>query len=390
MKKNNIIYHSIIISFSVTSQEKNEINGKVVNLNDVILPYSTVHILDADKNIIKSTSSDDMGLFKILVDTLVLKKSTYIFARYLGEKSDTIPLKINTNTKLVIKNSGAINLSEVVINAKKPTLITKSDRFIYTPNKYLKEGLSALELLKIAPLINFDSKSDALTIINKENTIVIINGKKSNLPREMISSLLKTTPAKNIKNIEIITNPGGEYSANTTGGVLNINLKRHLDEGFLGNLRLTSEQANVFNTTILNGSLNYRKGKIGIRISPFLNRSFNYNSANNLVINSDGLTENTTGKYERKYFVLGGGFGLDYDIDSQNLFSINGFISQVDGNSNQSNITNYTSLNESVIDSTFSSPINGKDYYIYNFGNIFYERKLDTINKEKVNCKYRL
>ena len=200
----------------------------------------------------------------------------------------------------------------------------------------------------------------------------------------MISSLLKTTPARNIKDIEIITNPGSEYTANTTGGIININLKRNLDEGFLGNLGLTSEQVNVYNTSILNGSLNYRKGKVGIRISPFINRSFNYNETNIQVVNSDNRRENTEGEFERKYLVLGGGFGLDYDIDSKNLLSINGFISQVDGNSTQTNITNYMPFNESMVDSTFSSPIDGEDYYLYNFGNIFYEHKLDTIGKRKI------
>ncbi|WP_340203317.1 outer membrane beta-barrel protein [Ascidiimonas sp. W6] len=361
------------------------IKGNVENLKNEPLPFSTIHILNTDKKtILKSAFSNGVGEFKITLDTISLDKTKYMYARYLGEKSDTIAIVKNKPITFIIKNSGAINLSEVVVNAERPTLIAKSDRFIYTPNKTLKEGLSALELLKIAPLIDFNARNDELSIINKENTMVIINGRKSTLPREMLASLLKTTPARNIKDIEIITNPGSEYTANTTGGIININLKRNLDEGFLGNLSLVSEQANVFNTSILNASLNYRKGKVGIRISPFINRSFNYNETDIQVVNANNRRENTTGEFERKYFVLGGGFGLDYNIDSQNLLSINGFISQVDGNSNQTNITNYTPFNESVIDSTFSSPIDSEDYYLYNFGNIFYEHKLDTIDKRKI------
>lgn len=385
--KQKIVCSVLLILLANSLLSQTLIEGSVVNSNQEPLPFSTVHIFNTDKTIVlKSAYSNDFGLFKITLDSISLDEILYVHARYLGEKSDTVAVVKNIPVKLTIKNSGAINLTEVTISADRPTLIAKSDRFIYTPNEALKEGLSALELLKIAPLINFDSRSEALSIINKESTTVIINGRKSNLPREMIASLLRTTPAKNIKNIEIITNPGSEYAANTTGGILNINLKRQLDEGFLGNLRLTSEQANVFNTTILNGSINYRRGKIGVRISPFINRSFNYNATDNLVITSNDRSDNTIGEYERKYFVLGGGFGLDYDIDDQNLLSINGFISQVDGNSTQSNVTNYSLLNESKIDSTFSTPIDGEDYYIYNFGNIFYERKLDTIGKRKLTA----
>mgnify|MGYP003667461206 CR=1 FL=1 len=389
--KQKIVF-PILFALSINLlNSQNIIEGSVVNLNQEPIPFSTVHILNTDKKtILKSTSSDELGLFKIPLDTIFLDSTIYVYARFLEEISDTIIASKNEPIKLILKNSGAINLSEVIIDAGKPTLISKSDRFIYTPNEALKEGLSALELLKIAPLIHFDSKSETLSIINKENTTIIINGRRSNLPREMIASLLRTSPAKNIKNIEIITNPGSEYAANTTGGVLNINLKRNLDEGFLANLSLTSEQANVYNTTILNGSLNYRQGKMGIRVSPFINRSFNYNSTENVIISSDNRRENTAGEYERKYFVLGGGLGLDYDLNDQNLLSFNGFISQVDGNSTQRNITNYTPVNGLVIDSTYSSPINGEDYYIYNFGNIFYERKFDTIGKRilTVNIDY--
>ncbi|WP_452225615.1 outer membrane beta-barrel protein [Lacinutrix chionoecetis] len=382
----------ILLILSITSLfSQNVIEGLVLNSNEKPLPFSTVHVLNTDKTtILKSDSSDSLGAFKISLDTISSDENMFIFARYLGEISDTLNVVMNKPIKLIIKNSGAISLSEVTINAEKPTLISKSDRFIYTPNEALKEGLSVIELLKITPLINFDSKSETLSIINKENTLIIINGRKSNLPKEMIASLLRATPAKNIKNIEIITNPGSEYAANTTGGVLNINLKRNLDEGFLANLRLTREQADIYNTTILNGSLNYRKGKIGIRVSPFINKSFNYNSTENAIINSNTQSETTNGEYERKYFVLGGGLGVDYDIDDQNLLSFNGFISQVDGDSNQSNLTNYRPVNNAVVDSSYSSPIDGEDYYIYNFGNAFYEHKYDTIGKRKltINIDY--
>lgn len=381
---------SILIFFSLSSiYSQNLIEGTVVNLHKEKIPFSTIHILDNDKKALKISSANNSGSFEVDLDTITFNRELYIYASYLDDKSDTLVLIKNKPVQLEIKSNETI-LSEIIINAEKPLLVSKSDRLIYTPNKILKEGLTALELLRIAPLIDFDPKSNAISIINKENTIIIINGRKSNLPKEMITSLLQNTPAKNIKNIEIITAPGSEYSANTTGGVLNINLNKNLDEGFLSNLSLTSEQTKGFNTSILNGSINFRNKKIGIRISPFLNKSFNYNSTDNSILTSDGQKEVTIGEYERKYLVIGGGFGLDYDIDDRNLLSINGFISQVDGNSFQNNTTNYFSSKGSSNDSIYFSPIKGEDYYIYNFGNIFYEHKFDSISKKLlvVNIDY--
>ncbi len=360
------------------------IKGDVVDSDQDSLPYATVNILNHTKNkILKSTTTNDMGLFEMLLDSSNTNHAKYIYATYLNYISDTIQISKNNNLTLVIKNSKVINLLEVVVQGDKPSLIRKADRFIYTPSKSLTEGASTLDIIKIAPLINYDIKNDLFSIINKENTTVIINDRKSNLPKDMIISILRSTPAKNIKNIEIIMNPGSEYSANTTGGVININLKKNIDEGLLGNIVLTSQQS-VLNTSIFNGTINYRKGKIGVRISPFINNSFNYNSSNNLIETSNNRMEETIGDYKRRYLVLGGGFGVDYDINSRSLLSINGFISTVDGDSKQTNITSYFKDNISSIDSIYSSPISSEDSYLYNFGNIYYQHNLDTLGKKKI------
>ena len=363
---------------------QDSINGIVLDSKETPLPYSTVHLLRADKDsIINSTYSDSLGYFKMNVTDKIKNEAKYIYSTYLSKASDTLELAQNGSLVKLTISEDVFDLEEVVINGTKPTFVNKADRFVYTPSTILKEGLSSIEVLKITPLLNFDRKNESLSIINKENTTIIINGRKSKLPREMILSILKTTPAKDIKNIEIITNPGSEYTADSNGGIININLKRNLDEGFLGYMGLSTEQS-IYNTTILNGSINYRKGKVGIRVSPFINNSFNYNEQNISIKNSTNVIENSINEYTRKYLVLGGGFGLDYDINDRNLLSVNGFMSRVDGDSYTDSKTTYSQTNNTIIDSIYSSPIDGKDYYFYNFGNVYYQHKLDTLGNKKI------
>ena len=200
--------------------------------------------------------------------------------------------------------------------------------------------------------------------------------------------MLKSTPSENLKSIEIITNPGSEYQANTSGGVININITKNFAENFSGFLSLTSEQS-VFNTTVFNGALNYRKGKIAVKVSPFINNSFNFDRTIYEVETSQNNLQRTIGRYKRDYQVFGGGLGLDYDIDDKNTLSVNGFLSSVNGESNRSGETSYFSEGIEA-DSIFQSPIIGEDNLFYNFGNIFYQHRFDSIAKKKltVNLDY--
>lgn len=368
--------------FSSILFAQTSIKGIVVDNNQEYLPYATVKALDSKKKVLQITTSNTQGTFEILLDESKSNNAHYIIASYLKGKSDTLLISKSEN-KIIIQNNNINEISEVVVNGK-PTMIRKADRFVYSPNSLLKEGSSTLDVIKTAPMIDYDTKNDLFSIVNKENTMIIINDRKSILPKDMLISFLRSTPAKNIINIEIITNPGSEYSANTTGGVININLKRNIDEGFSGNLVLSTEQS-IQNTSILNGSVNYRKGKIGLRLSPFINNSFNYRSFNNLIKTQNGL-EKLEGDFKRRYSVFGGGFGFDYDINDNNLLSINGFISTVNGKSKQNTSTSYLKNNGSPIDSIFSSPINGKDTYLYNFGNIFYQHKFDKKGNKKLTA----
>jgi len=357
--------------------------GNVYDINKRTVPFATVKLLDKDGNLVIATSTNDKGHFSFLIDSLIQKRVQYLYASFLNRSSDTLKIKFNSPPLALEIKDSANSLSEVTIHEKKPTITRQADRYIFTPNNVLKKGASALDVLEITPLIQFDEKTDIFTIVNKENTLVYINNRKSNMPREMIISLLKSTPADDIVNIEIITNPGSEYSANTTGGIININLKRREDEGWAGNLSLGSQESS-YNSSTFNGSISYRKKNLALRISPFLNDSYNYNTSNNYFEPVGGDFQHDRINMYRRYKVFGGGIGLDYDFSKKDLISFNGFISTVEGVKTQSSNTTYFQGEAIQPDSTLSSPLHGKDHFIYNFGNIYYQHKLGNSEKQKL------
>ncbi|MFT4092031.1 MAG: outer membrane beta-barrel family protein [Niabella sp.] len=382
-----IFLTTLTIPFVLFSQ--NIISGKVKNINGTSVPNASVHLLDGNKrSAILVVLSDSIGQFSIPAKDSFFTSGYSIVASYLNYRSDTVAV---TNLKRYYEIPMALNealLPDVMIEARVPVVQRMADRFIFTPDERLSHGATVLDVLKFAPLVQFDEKTALFSIINRDGTTIYINNRKSNLPKEMIISILRSTSASDIKNIEIITNPGSEYSANTSGGVININLKKMFDEGWSGNLMVASEQSK-FNTSMLNGAVNYRKGKIGIKLSPFLNNSFNYNTRENHIVR-DTKQEHLSSDNYRRYNVLGGGLGLDYDITSRDLLSFNGFYSTVNGRSRSSSLTAYSENDVSTIDSLYSSPTNGKDRYTYNFGNIYYQHFFDSLNKRAltINVDY--
>jgi iron complex outermembrane receptor protein len=362
---------------SISGQENTiKVRGTVTSDQNVQLGYATVRLMK-DTIVLGVTVCDSLGRFELNSNKLT-DQGLYLQAFYLKGYSKKYAISPKQSVYNIIIEEAPNSLKEVVVTADKPLFTRKADRFIFTPGKDLTEGSSALDMVRHTPLLNYDEKNEDFSIINKSGTVVYIDNKKTIIPKEMLLAMLRSLPASDIKNIEIITNPGSEYAANTSGGVININIKRRPDEGFLGNLSLTSVQSK-YNTTILNGAINYRKGKLGLQFIPFINKSFNYNTQNNLYGFTTGQQENVNTTYLRHYLVLGGGLNADYDIDAKNFLGLKFWASGVNGNANTASGTNYSQSGHPTPDSTVQSPSARKDIYTYIFGNFNYRHQLDNL-----------
>src|SRR5690606_32480931 len=130
--------------------------------------------------------------------------------------------------------------------------------------------------------------------------------------------LLKNTPAENISKIEVITVPGSEFNVESSEAVINIVLKKKLDDGLNGNFRLTNNQ-DSYNQQSGAVSLNFRKNKLGI--STNINGSNwqrrQYYSLQNGTVEYQNTSE---GPVSDPNLNLGGYLNMDYALtDRQNI-----------------------------------------------------------------------
>ena len=294
------------------------ITGKITDATGII-PFANVTIKDNQYKIITGTTTDDDGLFK-----LKISKGTYtIEVSYLGYKNwkKEINVSANLNLGTIFLEENSQKLEEIVFKTEKRVLERKIDRLIFNVEKSIAAtGGNGLDVLKITPGVQVQNGS--LEILGKGATRVMINGRISPLAGDELVSFLSGFSADDIQKIEVITNPPAKYEASGNGGLINIVLKKGLQD-FWKNSTTISYNQNKYNFTTLNNNFFYNKGKISFSGSLNATKgslenleglSINYPTNNwKIDVNSEIVKDQFSGRFLIDYAVSKNTtFGLQY------------------------------------------------------------------------------
>ncbi|GAB0156090.1 outer membrane beta-barrel family protein [Chryseobacterium sp. Alg-005] len=267
----------------------------------------------------------------------------------------------------------------------------QSDRFVYdVAASPVTKGNTTFDLLKQTPLLS-TTDDKTLKIAGKNNALIYINGRKTNMDAESLVQFLKNTPAENIQKIEVITVPGSEYQVESSDGIINIVLKKKMSDGTSGNMRMSNSQ-NKYNSSSASFSLNYRKDKLGISAS--LNGGENIQPQTYILRNGTNMVRNeSTGDIDDPNKNLGGYLNIDYQLtDKSNLAlswnswanrSYNSTIDLLNA------ITKYDNEGN-LISTDYTRTKNKENARSYNNSvNLNYELKLDSLgSKLNMNAAY--
>ncbi|MFY7813711.1 MAG: TonB-dependent receptor domain-containing protein, partial [Chryseobacterium taeanense] len=268
----------------------------------------------------------------------------------------------------------------------------QSDRFVYdVAASPVAKGNTTFDLLKQTPLLS-TTDDKTLKIVGKNNALIYINGRKTNMDAESLTQFLKNTPAENIQKIEVITVPGSEYQVESSDGIINIILKKKMSNGTSGNMRMSNSQ-NKYNASNASFSVNYRKDKLGINAN--LSGGENINPQSYILRNGIGDVKNeSVGNIDDPNKNLGGYLNIDYQLtEKSNLaLSWNSWANK----SYNSTIDLYNTLVQPDPDhkgqflTSHTWTKNKEDARNYNNSvNLNYEIKLDSLgSKFNVNAAY--
>lgn len=274
------------------------------------------------------------------------------------------------------------SIEEVTI--KKQVFKKQSDRFVYdVAASPVAKGNTTFDLLKQTPLLS-STDDKTLKIAGKNNALIYINGRKTNMDADSLVQLLKSTPAENIQKIEVITVPGSEYQVESSDGIINIVMKKKMSDGLSGNMRMSNMQ-NKYNGSSASVSVNYRKDKLGISSNIFAGD--NIQAQSYVLKNGNSKSSNeSVGDITDPNKNLGGYVNVDYQLtDKSNLaLSWNSW-------ANRSYDSKVDLFNTIVSDSTqYTWSKNRENARSYNNSlNLNYELKTDSLgSKLNLNAAY--
>lgn len=273
------------------------------------------------------------------------------------------------------------------VKMTKKVLQKKSDRLVYdVAASPVAKGSNAFELLKETPLISTSDNAN-LKILGKNDAIIYINGRKSNMSAEAVLEMLKNTPSENIQKIEVITVPSSEFQVESNQGIINIVMKKKKYDGMSGTWKLEDKQG-YYNNPNTSVSLNYKKDKLTVSTNTYVGKWSEYNTY--ILSNGTDTSSNlSVGNTINPNAYVGGNINADYEISDKQILGISYSLNlnkTKDGSSYFRNIITDLSNNSTRENITTN---NQNDHSANHSLNLNYEIKTDTLgSKLSLNAAY--
>ena len=370
MKKTIILFTGILLMCAIASAK--EIKGTVLVNSQQPMEFANITAFANDK-VVGGTISDESGVFNLEVPDECDK----IRISFLGyEDIEISPVKEDLGNITLTETTNSLN--EVVVEA--PLIRREADRIILNVGANpMKANKDAKELLKTAPGVWADDKD--ISIYGQNNVAVYIDDHQVNLRGVELMNYLRTIQSSSICTIEILPQGGAEYSADYTGGIIIIKLKRNRVDGITGSV-----------------GVNYTTGKYKQWINPLTNLSmhsgkwtFNLNGSANgcpserstsysdYSYNSVSQKMKNITNYNSKAIQANALVGVFYEATAQDKLGL-----QLDYNYSNTHNNNISHTRSSVsgIDDTTDGIYKHKEFF-HNFNATFnWRHDLDTEGSE--------
>jgi hypothetical protein len=219
-----------------------------------------------------------------------------------------------TDLKSIPLNLAVSEMSAVIVTAKAPAMRLEMDKKVFNVERNIvSAGGTAVDVMRNVPSVNVDI--DGNVSLRGQTPTIYVDGRPTTLTLDEI-------PADAIESVEVMTNPSAKYDASTTGGILNIVLKKNRKQGYNGNISAGIDSHGAPNAL---ASFNVRQNKVNFT-GTFLineNRSHSTGNTNRLTtLSPDTATRLLEGDITHN----GGGFifgqvGADYFVSNKTTIS---------------------------------------------------------------------
>ena len=294
-----LVLLSALLSVATYAQT---LTGKIIDQQNQPVPFANILALDADSVFISGNVSAEDGTFQVTAT----KQAALLKISYIGYQEQIIPIQNKTDMGIIQLQEEATALGEVVVKGTLPVTKIKGDAMVTSiENTVLSKVGSANDVLQKIPGVTKDD--DAFNVFGKGEPLIYINGREV-----MNKEELERLNSDEIKNVELITNPGSKYDA-TVKAVIRIQTVKRKGDGFGIDLRSSYYQSQ--NTDSYNHwNINYRHNNWDIFVdgyydfdqTVFLEDATQTNSVEDIWNIQNNLNE------KQKQSTLNSTFGINY------------------------------------------------------------------------------
>ena len=306
---------------TLCAQSLGEVSGTLLDqATRQPLPFANVLLLRLpDSTLVGNTQTAENGMF--VLSNLVLRKYLlrvealgYQSTRQFITLSTTAPVG-RLGTWLVAP--AAVQLGGVVVQGEKVAMVNDLGKTILNVGKDLNSaGGTAADILQKVPSVAVDDNGQ-VSLRGNSSVTLYLDGKPapSNLRLDQL-------PSSRLETIEVIPNPGAQYSAQGTGGIINLVQKKQTPAGWNGDALATVGTRDKY-TASFNG--NRQVGKFNFFGSADgLSNQFRGSSSLQQVATADSRTTRTdqtgtSARYQTNYNLR---LGADYALNDEQQLTL--------------------------------------------------------------------
>lgn len=255
MKKKLLIALMLINTSNIFTQ--NVVTGNLMGVSGENIAYANAIILNVtDSVFVEGCTSNDSGIFTF---TQIPEGEFILRLSYLGFKDHTQNITVKegrTNVGTIVLRETSEALDEVTIVANRLRVYNKGGNLVTDiANSTLRNIGNAKEVMKHIPGVI--ASKNKYEVFGKGSPVIYINNKRVRDNNEL--QMLKSS---DIKNIEVITNPGAGYDADTRAVVKIITNKKRTD-GLMAQVDAEASQSNHLSHNE-GASISYHLDKLNI------------------------------------------------------------------------------------------------------------------------------
>ena len=286
------------------------LTGTIIDEQGLPVAYANIAVLNpADSTLLSGGVSNESGYFAVPIEQdKVLARISYVGYKTVYRQCN------NTELGTVRMHPDSYTLNGVTVKGERPKVQLQGNSLMMNVEGTVMERMGTAEdVLSRVPTIS--KKGDVFEILGKGVPLIYLNNRKLTDLQE-----LRNIQSDNIKNVEVIQNPGARYDA-SVNAVIIIHTKRTAGEGLGVELTSWSRKGHGFaNNERIN--LTFRTGKLELFANLFgaYNKRWEKGEFEQTVF-ADTLWVITNKQREKVYNpFLEGRFGFNYQLNDNNSF----------------------------------------------------------------------